>query len=138
MKFLAGQEEGWSAHAYHTKKISPGLRDRQWREKQAETEKFNSVKRNALRCWAWSQNQSILQHRSPAHLETVKKGIISTKAVTGKRANFFLKQLCLQGTEQHWGEKPKPQVLWNISEALSKSDDRMIFHASCKSSACTE
>lgn len=108
--FLAVQEEGWAVHAYHINKILPGLKDRQQREKQAETEKFNSIKRNVLRCWAWSQNQSILQHRSPAYLETARKVIISTKAVTGKRTNFFLKKLCLQGTEQHWCKKPKLQV----------------------------
>lgn len=139
------QEKGWPAHAYHTNKILLELKDRQQREKQAEKEKFNSIKRNVLRCWAWSQ--SLLQHGSPAHLGTLRKGIISTKSVAGKRTNFLLKELCLQGTEQHRGKNPKLLCIWNITELFprvsgiphySKSNDRMIFHASYRSSSCTE
>lgn len=105
------QEKGWPAHAYHTNKILLELKDRQQREKQTEREKFNSIKRNVLRCWAWSQ--SILRHGSPAHLGTVRQGMICTKALTGKRTNFLLKVLCLQGTEQHWGKTTKLQGIWN-------------------------
>jgi len=92
------QAEGWPAHAYHPNKILLGLKSRRQREKQAETGKFSSIKRSMLRCWAWSQKQSILQHGSLDYLETVRKGTISIKAVTG-RANTFLKELCICSTE---------------------------------------
>lgn len=117
MKFLATQEEGWPAHAYRTNKILLGLKDRWQREKKAETEKFNSIKRNVLRCWAWSQNQSILQHGSPAHLEAVRNGILSTKQCLEKEQTSFWRRFAFK-VQKSTGVKNQNYRSSEISQKL--------------------
>lgn len=47
----------------------------------------------------------------PSSPRSSEKGNNLHKAVIVKRANFFLKNICLQGTEEHWGKKTKLQVI---------------------------
>lgn len=145
MTFLTMQAEGWPAHAYHPNKILLGLKSRRQREKQAETGKFSSIKRSMLRCWAWSQKQSFLQHGSPDYLETVRKRNNLHKSSDWKKSKHLPEgtlHLRYRVAWRYYLKKKKQQnttqLIWNITEAASKGKDRTVFHTSYMNTDCSE